>query len=146
MAHRILNRPMIVGGMSQLPRTLTSSVPKIFARISTTLQGRGIHEAMYTITGFVEAVAWIAMGCEDNHSMPKTLQANSRINYKTLGTAYAKVRVEEDNCLRRCRHCYDDDGVPKGLNATLLRAESLRMSEKFDDRSLPQVPLQLPAR
>ena len=123
---------MIVGGMSQLPRTLTSSVPKIFAHISVTLKGRGSHEARYTITGFVEAVARIAMRCEDDHSMSKMLQTDSRIDYKTLGTAYAKVRVEEDNCLRRCRHCYDDDGVPKNFNATPRRAESLRLSEKFD--------------
>lgn len=138
MAHRILKRPMIVGGMSQLPRTLTSSVPKTFAHISVTLQSRGSHKARYTITCFVEAVARIAMGCEDDHSMSKTLQADSGINYKTLGTAYAKVRMEKDNCLRRCRHCYDDDHFPKAFDATSLRAESLRMSEKFDHCSYPR--------
>lgn len=59
----------------------------------------------YTITCFVKAVARIAMGCEDDHFSTETLQADGRINDKTLGTAYAKIRVKEDNCLRRCRHC-----------------------------------------
>ena len=56
------------------------------------------------------------MGCEDDHSMSKTLQADSCIDHKTLGTAYTKVGVEKDDCLRRCRHFTKKDHFPKAFN------------------------------
>jgi hypothetical protein len=86
-----------------LPRTLTSRVPiDISLIISPT-------RFQLTITGFIKAMSGVAMACKYRHFMSSFLQANCSVNYQSLGSADAQVRVEKDNALLRfIRH---DDAV-----------------------------------
>lgn len=49
-------------------------------------------------------MAWIAMRREDGDLVPTRLEANSSINYQSLSTSNAQIRVEEDDALL-LRHC-----------------------------------------
>lgn len=59
---------------------------------------------LLTITGFLEAMPWIAMRREDGNLVPTRLETNSSINDQSLGTANAEIWVEKDDALLLC-HC-----------------------------------------
>lgn len=52
-----------------------------------------------TISGFLKAVALVTMAREDDDFVTSVLEADSRINHKSLSTSNAKIRVKEDNGL-----------------------------------------------
>lgn len=51
------------------------------------------------ISGFVEAMIRIAVGCEDGDLVTYILQANSCIDHKAFGAANAEIGMEEDDVL-----------------------------------------------
>jgi hypothetical protein len=57
-----------------------------------------------TVPGFVEAMAGIAMRCEDGDLVATVLQPNGGIDDQSFGPADAQVRVEEDDMLLRVGH------------------------------------------
>jgi hypothetical protein len=61
--------------------------------------GRREVQQLLTIAGFVEAMSWVAVRCEDGDLVPARLQRNSRIDNKTFGAANAEIRMEEDGVL-----------------------------------------------
>lgn len=66
--------------------------------------GRLYAQWRLTIAGFIEAVARVAVRCEDGHLVTTVLQGDSGIDHETLGAAYAQIRVEEDGVLLLLRH------------------------------------------
>lgn len=70
-----------------------------------------------TVASFVKAVLGIAVRGEDGDFVAEILQADCGVDYETLGTANAQVRVEEDDAPaldghffgegeRRARRCW----------------------------------------
>jgi hypothetical protein len=69
------------------------------------------HSSVLTVTGFVEAMAGIAMRREDSDLVASVLQPNRGINHQALSSTYAQVRMEEDNVLFFVPH---DDFLSEG--------------------------------
>jgi hypothetical protein len=49
----------------------------------------------HTITGFVEAVARVAVACEYHHLVPSVLEANGGIDDEALCSADAQIGMQE---------------------------------------------------
>lgn len=89
------NRERIEGGISQLPRTRTSSVPG-----STIRDGSyECHKDHDTISSFFKAVAWIAVTRENDDLVATILQAHCSINDQSFCATDTQIWMEEGNIL-----------------------------------------------
>lgn len=52
-----------------------------------------------TISGFLKAVAFVAMTCVDDDFVASVLEADGGVDHKSFSTSNAKIGVKEDNCL-----------------------------------------------
>ena len=95
-------RPSIVDGTIEFPRTFTVRVPSCIVQVSATVQiSAGIrkHNRELTVARFVKAMGGVAMRCEYGDLVPSFLEPHGSIDYKTLGTTNAQIRMEEDYVL-----------------------------------------------
>lgn len=76
------NRERMEGGINQLPRTRTSSVPG--RPISMTVR---IMKGLHTISSFVEAMFGVAVAGENNDLVATVLQPHRSINDQSLGAS-----------------------------------------------------------
>jgi hypothetical protein len=77
------NRERMEDGNSQLPRTRTSRVPVI--KLEPVFVGRKLCHA---ISGFLEAMFWVAVAGKDGYLMATVLQAYSSVNDEPFCSSY----------------------------------------------------------
>lgn len=59
---------------------------------------------MLTIAGLIEAMAGVAVGCEDGDFVAAVLQPDGGVNHQALSAADAEIWMKKDDVLLGVRH------------------------------------------